>query len=80
MIITGDKSNHVPALHVPQLYYFVTTATFFGWPALLSGSQGTRKLTQGVWKRMFGGKMLVSISVSSRRLLLKKSIASGVHQ
>lgn len=34
-IYTGDKSNHIPAFHVPQLYYFVAFATAFGWPALV---------------------------------------------
>lgn len=53
----GDKANHVPALHVPQLYYFVAAATFFGWPVLISGKLGLKGLAHGVWGRMFGGKM-----------------------
>ena len=28
-IVLGDKSNHVPTLHIPQLYYFVSFSTFF---------------------------------------------------
>ncbi|KAG5648241.1 hypothetical protein DXG03_006199 [Asterophora parasitica] len=33
-IVLGDKANHVPAFHVPQLYYFIAFTTAFGWPAL----------------------------------------------
>ena len=28
-LLLGDKSNHVPAFHVPQIYYFVGFATAF---------------------------------------------------
>ncbi len=70
MIIAGDKSNHVPALHIPQLYYFVASATFFGWPALLSGSQGLNNLIHDVWRRMAGSKMFASVSELRRILLL----------
>lgn len=34
-IVLGDKTNHVPVLHFPQLLYFVVFSTAFGWPALL---------------------------------------------
>ncbi|KAH9919109.1 glucosyltransferase [Fomitopsis serialis] len=53
-IVLGDKSNHVPALHIPQLYYFVGFATIMGWPALISGKGGLYALAREVWKRMFG--------------------------
>ncbi|KAF8649765.1 hypothetical protein AX16_005532 [Volvariella volvacea WC 439] len=53
-IVLGDKANHVPVLHIPQLYYFVAFATAFGWPALISGSDSPRKLVDDVWNRMFG--------------------------
>lgn len=54
--MAGDKSNHVPAFHVPQLYYFAGFATLLGWPALVSGPGGVAALTRGVWLRMFGTK------------------------
>ncbi|KAH9949435.1 glucosyltransferase [Amylocystis lapponica] len=50
-IVLGDKSNHVVAFHVPQLYYFIGFATMFGWPALLSGEGGLRGLVRSVWSR-----------------------------
>ncbi|EPT04394.1 hypothetical protein FOMPIDRAFT_69681, partial [Fomitopsis schrenkii] len=53
-IVLGDKSNHVPAFHVPQLYYFVGFATILGWPALISGKGGPKALAREVQKRMFG--------------------------
>ncbi|KAL8287636.1 hypothetical protein RQP46_003494 [Phenoliferia psychrophenolica] len=35
-IVLGDKTNHVPTLHVPQLYYFFAFAGAFLAPVLLS--------------------------------------------
>ncbi|TBU34908.1 glucosyltransferase [Dichomitus squalens] len=66
-IVLGDKSNHIPAFHVPQLYYFVGFATAFGWPALLSGKGGIVSLGHDVYARMFGSKrnMLVTCLVSA---------------
>ncbi|PCH33326.1 glycosyltransferase family 59 protein [Wolfiporia cocos MD-104 SS10] len=55
-IVLGDKSNHVPVLHVPQLYYFVGFASILGGPALLTGQDGLGGLVQQVWSRMFGSK------------------------
>jgi alpha-1,2-glucosyltransferase len=56
----GDKSNHVPSLHIPQLYYFVAFATIMGWPALVSGDGGWKMLRDEVRKRTFGSRMYVS--------------------
>ncbi|KDR84862.1 hypothetical protein GALMADRAFT_233298 [Galerina marginata CBS 339.88] len=56
-IVLGDKANHIPTLHIPQLYYFVASATFFGWPVLISGKGGVSGLIRGVWTRMFGNKI-----------------------
>ena len=56
VLVKGDKANHVPAFHVPQLYYFVGFATAFGWPALLSGRGGVSALLRGIAARMFGSK------------------------
>jgi alpha-1,2-glucosyltransferase len=53
-IVLGDKSNHIPSLHIPQLYYFVVAATSFGWPVLISGAGGASALGRNVWRRMFG--------------------------
>ncbi|OCH88591.1 glucosyltransferase [Obba rivulosa] len=55
-IVLGDKSNHIPAFHVPQLYYFVGFATILGWPALISAEGGIKGLLREVWARMFGSK------------------------
>ncbi|KAF7975776.1 hypothetical protein HWV62_8587 [Athelia sp. TMB] len=55
-IVLGDKSNHIPSLHIPQVYYFLASATVLGWPALASGNGGVRGLVKDVRVRMFGGK------------------------
>jgi hypothetical protein len=52
----GDKSNHIPSLHVPQVYYFLASATIFAWPVLISGDGGAHTLLCEVRARMFGGK------------------------
>ena len=56
MYRSGDKSNHIPSLHVPQLYYFLASATMFAWPALISGDGGACTLLCDVQARMFGNK------------------------
>jgi len=61
-IVLGDKSNHIPSLHIPQLYYFVGFSTLFGWPALISGP-GPVALAKGVSYRMFGSTGRTAISV-----------------
>jgi alpha-1,2-glucosyltransferase len=53
---TGDKSNHIPSFHVPQLYYFIAFATMIGWPAVVCGEGGLGKLATEVISRMFGSK------------------------
>ncbi|KAF8971473.1 glucosyltransferase [Flammula alnicola] len=62
-IVLGDKSNHIPSLHIPQLYYFVASATFFGWPILISGSGGASAVVRGVWSRMFGSKTRAFVTI-----------------
>lgn len=59
LIALGDKSNHLPSLHVPQLYYFVGFTTAFGWPVLLTGPDGIRGLSYKVIRRMFGSRTCV---------------------
>ncbi|KAI0768618.1 glucosyltransferase [Trametes elegans] len=61
-IVLGDKANHVPAFHVPQLYYFVGFATAFGWPALASGKGGIPALVRDVYARMFGSKRNTAVT------------------
>ena len=56
-VIVGDKSNHIPSLHIPQLYYFTAFTTIFGWPALVSGPGGAIGIVKEVHKRMFGSKL-----------------------
>jgi len=56
-IVLGDKANHVPSFHIPQVYYFFAFATAFGWPVLISGDGGPFGLAQGVGYRMFGTKL-----------------------
>jgi alpha-1,2-glucosyltransferase len=60
-VLPGDKSNHVPSFHLPQLYYFVAFATIMGWPALASGDSGWKMLANGVRDRIFGNKRCVLI-------------------
>ena len=52
----GDKSNHVPSTHIPQLYYFVVFATFFGWPMLVGAPGGPLRLIKNVYSCMFGAR------------------------
>jgi len=62
-IVLGDKSNHVPVAHIPQLYYFIASTTFFGWPVLISTPDGILGLTRGVWSCMFGNRIRTSITL-----------------
>src|SRR5260370_4365333 len=41
MDIPGDKSNHIPRLHIPQIYYFIAVCTALVFPILLSAPVGT---------------------------------------
>ncbi|KAI0257323.1 glucosyltransferase [Lactifluus subvellereus] len=65
-IVLGDKSNHMPSLHIPQLYYFIAFATIVGWPALVSGDGGWKMLVREVQNRILGSRrrMLVHVAVS----------------
>ncbi|KAL5495666.1 ALG10 [Sanghuangporus weigelae] len=73
-IVLGDKSNHVPVLHIPQLYYFFACATLFGWPALVSGPGGPFRILNDVKTRMFGTTKRTAITV-----LLSSAVAVTVH-
>lgn len=61
-IVLGDKSNHVPSFHVPQLYYFIAFATIIGWPAVLCGEGGPLKIATDVISRMFGSKRRILLT------------------
>lgn len=50
---TGDKSNHVPALHIPQLFYFYAFSAAFGWPVLLFSGVGRTAGPVGLVKEVF---------------------------
>lgn len=52
----GDKSNHMPSFHVPQLYYFIGFSSILGWPVFITGQGGLPSLLREVWARMFGSK------------------------
>lgn len=60
-VVSGDKSNHVPSLHPPQMYYFIAFATIMGWPALVSGDRGLEMLND-VQDRIFGNRRCVLIA------------------
>ncbi|KAF8592061.1 glycosyltransferase family 59 protein [Ramaria rubella] len=68
-IVLGDKSNHIPVLHIPQIYYFVGFATLFAWPALASYDGGPLALVRAVSWRMFG---------SSRRIIVTLILIVGM--
>lgn len=77
--ILGDKANHVPVLHVPQLYYFIAFATLIGWPAIVSGRDGPVKLANEVVRRMFGTKKSVRLDKRESPLmsLIQESCVHG---
>ncbi|KAF7320168.1 hypothetical protein MKEN_00801300 [Mycena kentingensis (nom. inval.)] len=62
-IVLGDKSNHIPTLHIPQFYYFFAFSTAFGWPVLISGQYGAVGLVKEVGKRMFGSNLRILSTV-----------------
>lgn len=66
--LKGDKSNHVPTLHVPQLYYFIAFSTILGWPVLVSNPGGLWKLLGEVKQRMFGSSKYVPVLTNCRTL------------
>ncbi|KAG1715800.1 hypothetical protein ID866_1376 [Astraeus odoratus] len=51
-IVLGDKANHVPVMHVPQLYYFISFATVLGWPAVILSHGGPVRLAMEVAMRI----------------------------
>ncbi|KZW00614.1 glucosyltransferase [Exidia glandulosa HHB12029] len=73
-IVLGDKSNHIPTLHVPQFYYFLGFSAIFGWPVLISGKGGPVQLARDIIGRMFGTKQRLVVSVA-----LSAFIATTVH-
>jgi len=64
-LVLGDKSNHTPSLHIPQVYYFVAFSTVMGWPVLISRKGGVNGLVHDVYVRMFGNTRQAFVSVIS---------------
>ncbi|PPQ92704.1 hypothetical protein CVT25_014011 [Psilocybe cyanescens] len=75
-IVLGDKSNHIPSFHIPQLYYFVASATFFGWPVLVSGPGGAGTLIASVRVRMFDSKIPKSKPATRNSIRQSLNLAS----
>lgn len=62
--LSGDKSNHVPAIHIPQVYYGAAFAAAFGWPVLFTGKHGVFGLLKNIYLRSFWTKWLVERTVA----------------
>ncbi|KAG8826024.1 glucosyltransferase [Serendipita sp. 401] len=73
-IVLGDKSNHIPALHIPQLFYFYAFVTALGWPALLLSGVGPTAgpigLSKEVYRRMFGTPTRVMMTIGWTILIM----------
>jgi len=67
-ILLGDKKNHIPVVHIPQLFYFVAFATLFAWPVLLSYEGGPLALLRDVKKRMVGSTEYAILLPFNRKL------------
>ncbi|KAH9982705.1 glucosyltransferase [Lactifluus volemus] len=63
-IVLGDKSNHIPSFHIPQLYYFIAFATMIGWPALVSGDEDWKMLLGQVQNRVLGTRRRIMVHVA----------------
>ncbi|KAK0554215.1 glucosyltransferase [Tilletia horrida] len=64
-IVLGDKTNHVAALHFPQLLYFAAFTVFFGWPAVLTTAPSIPALlSRTLWNTVGGWRQLLITSVS----------------
>ncbi|KAF8316063.1 hypothetical protein DL93DRAFT_786916 [Clavulina sp. PMI_390] len=61
-IVLGDKSNHIPQIHIPQLYYFIAFSTALGLPVLVSGPGGPSYLVREVIRRMVGTRTRVILN------------------
>ncbi|EIN13671.1 glucosyltransferase [Punctularia strigosozonata HHB-11173 SS5] len=68
-IVLGDKANHVPALHVPQLYYYFGFATALGWPVLVGGGDNALDLAREIKARMFGSRRRVLVTAAISALM-----------
>jgi len=77
--MTGDKTNHVPAVHIPQLYYFYCFATALGWPVLLAAPGGPLNLLGDVRRMLFGSRGSVPLTPASCALLMKQIHYFGHH-
>ena len=64
MDVVGDKSNHIPQLHIPQIFYFIGFCTVFGFPILVSGPGGPIRLVKTVLSLIAGSWRNVSFSIN----------------
>ncbi|KAK0535019.1 glucosyltransferase [Tilletia horrida] len=67
-IVLGDKSNHVAALHFPQLLYFAAFSVIFGWPAIAATTPSLPALVRRTVKNLVGGwtqVLLTTVSVGA---------------
>ncbi|KAE8227334.1 hypothetical protein CF319_g184 [Tilletia indica] len=53
-IVLGDKTNHVAALHFPQLLYFAAFTVVFGWPAIASTTPSLKHLLARSLRNLVG--------------------------
>jgi hypothetical protein len=57
----GDKSNHVPTVHVAQVWYFLAFAAFFFSPHLLGVSQVKQSISGSLQTPRSVGKKNASL-------------------
>ncbi|GAA5914511.1 hypothetical protein JCM8208_005375 [Rhodotorula glutinis] len=63
-IVLGDKSNHVPTVHVPQLFYCISFAAVFFAPHII----GVNELKSAIW----------TLCGSARRACVTAMVLSGM--
>ncbi|KAG8994174.1 glucosyltransferase [Tulasnella sp. 427] len=78
-IVLGDKSNHVPVIHIPQVYYGVAFATAFGWPILFTGRHGVFRLLKNIYLRSFWTKWYTSRTIFIMAFILFTTWKYTIH-
>ncbi|CAD6883898.1 unnamed protein product [Tilletia controversa] len=67
-IVLGDKTNHVAALHFPQLLYFAAFTVVFGWSAIASTAPSLQHLLTRSLRNLVGGwqqALITAISIGA---------------
>ncbi|WFC99684.1 dolichyl-P-Glc:Glc2Man9GlcNAc2-PP-dolichol alpha-1,2-glucosyltransferase [Malassezia yamatoensis] len=59
-VALGDKANHQPSFHLPQILYFFAFALFVGWPALLPTLRGLQVSRSSL--KMFSGITAIGLA------------------